>query len=62
LVVVIAHYDSRACTLHSCPERRVGLAAWCREHTDQILEHRESPEVLAHIAAWRAALEDDDDG
>lgn len=28
------------CSLDGCRGKRVGYAAWCREHTDQIIEGR----------------------
>lgn len=28
------------CTLEGCRGKRVGYSAWCREHTDQIIEGR----------------------
>ena len=43
-----------ACTVQQCPENRVGFSVWCREHTDQILQHRHSPELVAALDAWEA--------
>lgn len=44
-VIVLARYDHIACTVPTCPEPQVGISVWCREHTDQILEHRQSAEL-----------------
>ncbi len=38
-----------ACTVPKCAENRVGFSAWCREHTDQILQHNESPELKSAL-------------
>lgn len=39
-----------ACQATRCPNRRLGISIWCRQHTDEILEDRQSPEVLAGLA------------
>lgn len=31
--------DYRVCWYRDCGELRVGIGAWCREHTDRILAH-----------------------
>lgn len=42
------HWDV-PCGVWSCPEGRVGFSHWCRAHTDEIVQHRKSPELVAEL-------------
>jgi hypothetical protein len=45
-----------ACQATRCPHRRLGISIWCRQHTDEILEDRQSVEVVAGLDQLRAPM------
>src|SRR5262245_13881643 len=43
------HYEP-LCSIRTCPYPTVGLSTFCRAHTDEIMEHRHSQDLLDHLA------------